>query len=214
MGDKMNGTRELDETERKIISELIRNPRSSDNQIAKNKNVPVMTVNRKRKALEKSGLLRYFTSLDSGEHGTGKYKARQLYIIKFKLGITRNQFIEIVEKDTETLAFSASYISLSYLGERDGHITYMCIMDAETESRLTDEFNGRMVPMLKKKFGDNSIEEITTMRITNTLRRHHNYIPMVNMENGIIKKDWPEAYIFVDQELEQKEEQTRIESSV
>ncbi len=212
-GDRMNGYRELEDTERTIIRELIKNPRVSDNQIAKNTKVPVMTVNRKRKHLESEGLLRYFTSVDTGEHGTGKYKAKQLYIIKFKLGITRKQFIDEVENDRTTLRFSACYISLSYLGEKDGHLTYMCIMDAETESKLMDEFNGKLIPQLKSKFGDDCVREIITMRITNTLRRHHNYIPSVNMEKGVIKKDWPSEYLFIDQELEPTEEISNKESS-
>ena len=40
----------LDEKEQKIVKELIKNPRISDTQIAKNTNIPVMTINRKRKA--------------------------------------------------------------------------------------------------------------------------------------------------------------------
>lgn len=192
--------RELDRQEKLIVRELIRNPRISDNQIAKNAKIPVMTVNRKRKALEREDVLRYFTSLDTGEHGTGKYEAKQLYIIKFKIGITRQQFIKEVEEDKGLLSFSSCYISLSYLGEKDGHLSYMLILDAETESKLLDEFNGRLVPYIKKTFGDDCIRELITMRITNTLRRHHNYIPMVNMENGIIKKNWPNEYIFVDEE--------------
>ncbi|MBU1704720.1 MAG: winged helix-turn-helix domain-containing protein, partial [Nanoarchaeota archaeon] len=104
------------------MKELIKNPRISDNQISKNTKVPVMTVNRKRKQLEEERLLHYFTSFDTGEFGTGTFKAKQLYIIKFKTGITRSQFIEKVEKDKRFQAFNASYISLSYLGEKDGRL--------------------------------------------------------------------------------------------
>ena len=77
--------KELDDFERKVVKELIRNPRISDNQIAKNVKMPVMTVNRKRKGLEEEGYLRYFTSLDTGEHGTGKFRAKQIYCVKFKI---------------------------------------------------------------------------------------------------------------------------------
>jgi DNA-binding Lrp family transcriptional regulator len=154
---------QLNETERKIVRELIKNPRVSDNQIAKKTRVPVMTVNRRRKNLEREGYLRYFTSLDTGEHGTGKYEAKQIYIVKFKIGITRKQFIGRTQGEKEFVAFSSHYISLSYLGEKDGHLAYMCILDAETESKLVDEFNEKLVPYFEKKFGRDCIEEITTM---------------------------------------------------
>ena len=194
----MNKERELDESERKIVRELIKNARISDNQIAKNTMVPVMTVNRKRKQLEKENLLRYFTSFDTGEFGTGTFKAKQLYIIKFKTGLTREEYIEKVEKDKKFQQFNASYISLSYLGEKDGCLALVMVLDAETDSLLVDEFSGKIIPHLKEKLGDDCTREIITTKISNTLRRHHNYLPSINMEDGIIKKEWPDEWIFVD----------------
>ena len=199
---RMNNVRELDESERKIVRELIKNPRISDNQIAKNTRVPVMTVNRKRKKLEKEGLLRYFASFDTGEFGTGMFKAKQIYIIKFKIGITRKDYIEKLEKDKRFQQFNASYISMSYLGEKDGHLALVMVLDAETDSLLVDEFSGKIVPNLKEKLGKDCIREIITTKISNTIRRHHNYLPGINMDNAIMKKDWPDEYIFVDKVIE------------
>ena len=194
----MAETRELDESERKMVRELIKNPRISDNQIAKNTKVPVMSVNRKRKQLEKENLLRYFASFDTGEFGTGTFKAKQLYIIKFKIGITREEYINNTEKDKRFQQFNASYISLSYLGEKDGHLALVMVLDAKTDSLLVDEFSGKIIPHLKEKLGNDCIKEIITTKISNTLRRHHNYLPDINMEDGVIKKDWPDDWIFVD----------------
>jgi len=129
---------ELDENEVKIVRELIRNPRISDNQIAKKTKIPVMTVNRKRKKLEKQNLLRYYTSLDTGADGTGVFVAKQMYIIKFKIGITRNEYLKKVEFSNELKHFSSSYMSLSYLGEKDGHLALILILDAKTESNALD----------------------------------------------------------------------------
>lgn len=198
----MNNIRGLDENERKVVRELIKNPRISDNKISKNTKVPVMTVNRKRKQLEKENLLKYFTSFDTGEFGTGTFKAKQLYIIKFKIGITRNDYIEKLEKDKRFQQFNASYISMSYLGEKDGHLALILVLDAETDSLLMDEFNGKILPHLKEKLGDDCIREIITTKISNTIRRHHNYLPSINMESGIIKKDWPDDWIFIDKVIE------------
>ena len=198
----MNEIRELDESERKIVKELIKNPRISDNQISKNVGVPVMTVNRKRKKLESESLIRYFTAFDTGEFGTGMYKAKQLYIIKFKTGITRKDYIEKMERDKKFQQFNSSYISLSYLGEKDGRLALVMILDARTDSSLVDEFSGKIVLHFKEKFGDDCISELITTKIIDTLRRHHNYLPAINMEKGIIKKDWPDNYIFVDKVID------------
>jgi len=195
-------TRDFDLQERLIVKELIRNPRISDNQISKRTKIPVMSVNRKRKGLEQEGLISYYASLDVGEHGTGKYEAKQLYIIKYRLDITRQDFLKLVMDDKSLLGFSSSYISQSFLGEKDGHLCYMLILNAQTESKLLDEFSGKLVPFFKKQFGENCMKEIITMRISNTLRKNFNYIPMLNMEKGIIKDSWPDEYIFVDEERE------------
>ena len=79
---KEERVRTLDESERLIVRELIRNPRASDSEISKRTRVPVMTVNRKRKNLEKEKLLRYYTSLDKGEFGLPIFGARKLFIVK------------------------------------------------------------------------------------------------------------------------------------
>lgn len=194
----MISIRELDKNEVKVVRELIKNPRISDNQIAKITKIPVMTVNRKRKLLEKDGLLGYYTSLETGEFGTKKYNAKQMYIIKFKIGTTREDYLNKIEYDKKFMGFYSSYISLSYLGEKDGHLALILILNAETDSKLVDEFNVKVIPHLKEKLGDDCIREIISVRISNALRRHHNYMPMINMENGIMKKDWPDEWIFVD----------------
>lgn len=48
--------RTIDEQEKLIIKALIRNPRSSDNQISKTTKVPVRTVYRKRKIRKRKAL--------------------------------------------------------------------------------------------------------------------------------------------------------------
>ena len=198
----MDETRELDENEEKITRELIRNPRISDNQIAKRTKIPVMTVNRKRKIMEKEGLLRYFTSLNSGDKGTGMYKAKQLYIIKFRIGITSEKYLESLEYDSKFRGFKATYISLSYLGEKDGHLALVLILDGRSESKLVDEFNGKLIPYFKEKLGEDCIQEVITSNITHTIRRHHNYLPDFNMKYGKLKEDWLDEWIFVGSEIE------------
>ena len=198
----MEENRELDDNEKKIVKELIRNPRISDNQISKRTKVPVMTVNRKRKLMEQRGLLNYYTNLNSGDTGTGMYNAKQLYIIKFKIGITSEKYLESLEYDSKYRGFKATYISLSYLGEKDGHLALIIVIDGRSESKLVDEFNGKLIPYFKQRLGEDCIKEVTTSKITHTVRRHHNYLPRFNMENGRIKDDWMDEWIFVGSEIE------------
>ena len=201
----MKNTKEqksLDEQEKKIVRELIRNPRISDNQISKRTKIPVMSVNRKRKRLEQANILKYFTSLDSGEKGTGIYNAKQLYIIKFKIGITSETYLESLEYSSKYRGFKATYESLSYLGEKDGHLALVLVMDGRSDAKLVDEFNGKLIPYFEDVLGRDCIEEVTTAKLTHIVRRHHNYLPRFNMTQGKIKDDWLDEWIFVGDEIE------------
>ena len=82
---KLLSRRKLDGQEEKIARMLIRNPRLSDNAIGRMAEIPAMTVNRKRKRLEDEGLLSYFAAINMGPKGTGRFRSRYLYLIKFKL---------------------------------------------------------------------------------------------------------------------------------
>ncbi len=190
----------LDEQEVKIIREIIRNPRSSDNAVSKKTKVPVMTVNRKRKSLEEKGLLKYYASIVHGEDGTNDFHAEQLYVIKLKIGITAQEFLTKIRDDKALQHFNSEHIMMSYLGEKDGHLALMMVVNAYNEQELTESFNGFIIPMLKKHFGDDCIISVETLRIIEPIRKHHNYIPGVNLEKGRIKEDWPDDYIFVDRE--------------
>lgn len=192
---KMTG---LDEQEIKIVRELIKNPRSSDNTISRNTGVPVMTVNRKRKLLEESDMISYYVDLRHGDKGTEDFYAKQLYTIKFKLGLTKTEFLEKIRNDTSLKKFNAEHIVMSYLGEKDGHLALMMMLNAHTENDLTESFNGLIVSMLKRNFGQDCIISIETLRILEPIREHHNYIHGINMRKGKIMDNWPNEYIFVD----------------
>ncbi|MBU1246230.1 MAG: Lrp/AsnC family transcriptional regulator [Nanoarchaeota archaeon] len=190
--------RKLDEKEVKIVKELVKNPRVSDNKIAKATKIAVMTVNRKRKQLEQEGLLNYFAYLDTSRYGTSSLPARQLYIVKFKIGITKKTFIEEFKKEMKTKTKNTEYFYESFLGERDGQLIWSFIMDGGQGKETMEIFNGKIVPMLELWFGKNCIIESFSFRLTTQLRLLHNYIPLLNMENGVLKKGYPNEFIFVD----------------
>ena len=202
---KEERVRTLDESERLIVRELIRNPRASDSEISKRTRVPVMTVNRKRKNLEKEKLLRYYTSLDKGEFGLPIFGARKLFIVKFKIGITKEQYLDSMEQSLKWRMFNSYFVSMAHLGEKDGHLALIIILDAPTEADLVEEFNGIIVPSLTARFGKDAIVDITTASLSKLIRIHHNYMPHENMENARIKDSWSDDLIFIDQPMKQKQ---------
>ena len=189
--------KKFDIQEEKILKELIKNPRISDNQIAKNTKIPVTTVNRKRKHLEEQGFIHYYVDVSDESVERGQFHARQLYIIKFKEGITRQKYLNEIEKSENFRKVNPRYHAESFLGEKDGHFAIMLIVEANSTDELVEIFNGDIVPGIKKRHGKDCISDIITAKVTFPFRIHHNYIPIFNMEKGIIKKDWLNDWIFV-----------------
>ncbi len=189
--------RKIDKQEEIIIKELIKNPRISDNQISKNTNVPVKTVNRKRKKLEKEGLLYYFTYLNNGPHGTGSFTAKQQYIITFKSGMTRKQMIEAMKKESPT-KIELKHIAECSLGERDGHAIIAMIIESRLISDIIEIFNAEISPKFKRLFGEDAIIKIEVLTLNVPIVMLHNYMPLTNIYNGKIKEGWPDDLIFVD----------------
>lgn len=197
----------LDDAEYLIVKQLIKNPRISDNQIAKNTKLSVMTVNRKRKLLESKGLISYFTVLNTDEEGLKIFYTKQLYRIKFKTGITKEQYLKVFTKKPNW-RYSENIIN-AYLGEKDGRLSLILIVGAKSHSKLTDIFNGEIVDEIHSNLGADAIEDITTTRIDIPIRLFHNYMPLFNMEEGKIKEDWPDDYIFVDRPIEERTEKSK-----
>ena len=189
--------RKFDKQEELILKELIKNPRISDNQTAKNTKIPVTTVNRKRKHLEEQGFIHYYVDVSDESPERGQFHARQLYIIKFKEGITRQKYIEEIKKSENFRKVNPRYHAESFLGEMDGRFAIILILEAKSADELVEIFNGSIVQGIRKRHGSDCINDIITAKVTFPFRMHHNYIPIFNMEKGIIKKDWLNDWIFV-----------------
>ena len=197
--------RNLDEYEQKIVKELIKNPRNSDNQISKITKIPLKTVNRKRKRLEQENLLYYFAFLNNGQTGTGLFSTAKLYSIKLKSGISQKTVLEELSKKElvdKYLTYHAKHMSLTMVGERDGNVVLIFLLESFKDSDINEIYHNELVPLLTQLFGDDSITSTEVTTICCPLRILHNYLLHLNMENGIIKKDWPDKAIFVSEKFE------------
>lgn len=190
-------TRELDEHERLIVRHLIRDPRESDNAIGEITGVNVRTVGRKRQKLEQAGILSYFTHLDLSARGTGQFHARHLYIIKFRIGITYKQVLEDIQREPFVRSSFTEIIFESHIAEIDGKLAMLLYIDGADETDIVQTVQEKLIPSLLRNHGENSIEQIQTIRVLAPVRVMRNYVVPVNMEAGFIKKDWPDEAIYV-----------------
>lgn len=186
----------FDEQEKKIITQLIRNPRISDNQIGKITGIPIKTVNRKRKILEKKNVLNYMTMVNHGNEGTKVYRSQYMFIIKFKYGITNlllsQKFTDIMMNKSLT-----KHVYFSGIGEQDGQVLMIIILESFKHDDMIEIFNAEIVPTIGNFFGSDAIADVKSFYMGSKNKLFHNYIPSVNMENGIIKKDWSDENLFI-----------------
>jgi len=187
----------LDEQERLIVRHLIRDPRESDNGIGEATGVNVRTVGRKRQRLEESGVLSYYTPLDLSSRGTGQFGARHLYIIKFRIGITYKQVLEDIQREPFVRSIFTEIIFESHIAEIDGKLAMLLFIDGTDETNIVQTVQEQLIPSLLRNHGENSIEEVNTIRVLAPVRTVRNYIQPVNMQDGYIKKDWPDEAIYV-----------------
>lgn len=187
----------LDDQEKLIARELIRDPRQSDNAIAEKTGIPGRTVSRKRSRLEKEGVISYFTALNVCPNGSGQTLTRHLFIIKFRLGMTAERLINEIKSEPNVKTIFTELIYESHIAEIDGHVALVMLIDGKSDTEIVESFQGKIIPSLHKNHGEDSIQEISTLRLLAPIRIKHNYIPMVNMKDGVIKADWPDDGIFV-----------------
>ncbi len=189
--------RTLDDQEKAVVRTLVRDPRMSDHAISEKTGVPAKTLSRKRRRLEEEGVLSYHTMINMMESGSGHFTTRHLYIIKFRLGVTKKQIVDEIKIEPNIKSVFTELIFESHIAELDGHIALLMLIEGRDDSDVVESMQAKIIPSLRKNHGADSIEEIQTLRVLAPIRIMRNYIPMVNMHEGVMKETWPEDAIFV-----------------
>ena len=182
---------ELDEQEQLIIKALIKDPRMSDNNIGKLTKVPIRTVSRKRKKLEQENKIDYYIAVNH------KDKIRHLYMIKFRMGITKSKLTDEIKREPKIKSIFTEMIHQSIFAEMDGHVAILMRVEGASDTEISENFNGKILPAMLKNHGQDSIVGISTVRLSDSIRFFHNYLPLINIKNGKLMHDWPLDLIYV-----------------
>ena len=189
--------RELDEQERKIVRALICDPRQSDNAIGEATGVNVRTVSRKRQRLEQDGILSYYANVDLTAAGTRQYKSRHLYTIKFRIGVSHKQLLDDIRREPAVRSVFTEVLFESHIAEIDGKLAMLLFIDGESDLDIVQTVQEKLIPSLRRNHGEDSIEEVSTVRILSPVRCMRNYVLPVNVESGFVRPDWPDEAIYV-----------------
>ena len=182
---------EFDEQEQLIIKALVKDPRMSDNNVGKLTKVPIRTVSRKRKRLEQDNRVSYYVSINKRD------KSRHLYLIKFKMGITKKKLLDEIKKEPKIKTLFTEMVYESHFGEIDGHTSELLIVEGNSDNEISENFNGKILPLMLKNHGEDSIIEIKTIRLSDNIRIFHNYLPFINMKHGKLMPDWHLESIYL-----------------
>ena len=135
--------------------------------------------------------------MDLSAQGSGQFNTRHLYIVKFRIGVTFKQLTEDIQREPFVRSIFTEIIFESHIAELDGKLAMLMFIDGASDTEIVQTVQEKLIPSLLKNHGENSIEEISTMRLLAPVRVMRNYLPFVNMQNGYIKKDWPNEAIYV-----------------
>ena len=192
-----NLPRDLDEQERKILRALVRDPRQSDNAVGEATGVNVRTVSRKRQRMEEEGILSYYANIDLTATGTRQYNTRHLYTIKFRIGVSHKQLLEDIQREPAVRSVFTEVLFESHIAEIDGKLAMLLFIDGESDLDIVQTVQEKLIPSLRRNHGEDSIEEVSTVRILSPVRCMRNYVLPVNMEGGFVRPDWPDEAIYV-----------------
>jgi hypothetical protein len=73
----------------------------------------------------------------------------------------------------------------------------LLFIDGENDLDIVQTVQEKLIPSLRRNHGEDSIEEVSTVRILSQVRALRNYVLPVNMEAGAMREDWPEEAIYV-----------------
>lgn len=181
-----------------ILRKIIRNPKITNHQLAKQCNIPYRTICRYRTQLEHDGTIMYMAHVNHYYTEPSKKGSTDLVIVTFRKGIVRKHIMDASSHRSEEYErMAAKYIKESHLSERDGQLLLLLIMESRKKEDIIEIINADLHRLLEQMFGTGAIAEFTTYPITHTFRREHNYIPGHNMKDGIIDPHWPDDKIFV-----------------
>ena len=190
----------IDKKDMAIMGQLIKDPRLSDNQIAKRTSIPVKTVSRRRERLEKENVMQYMLNIDQKKIGDERKRAIHLFILTFRKGISKVMLAEKLGTIDEYSRIATKHIHSSHLAEKDSRVVLVLFVESREEEDLGEIMNIDLVPYFERRLGNGAIEDIEAYPIRKTLRVLHNYIPEGNMKKGILEKNWPESKLYICEE--------------
>ncbi len=188
----------FDDKDKLILTELVRNPRTTDKDISLKTNIPIKTVNRRRKQLEEKNAITYMATINNSETGSKVFNAISTFTFYFNYGITRDWLFKIITSQKYLTNHAIKkHIFMDSIGEKDGRAAYTFFLVSRVQSDMIDILNAEILPLFEEELGTKPIFKIEEIKIFSMNKILHNYLPHLNIEHGRIKESVPVSDLFI-----------------
>ncbi|PIN67758.1 hypothetical protein COV94_06760 [Candidatus Woesearchaeota archaeon CG11_big_fil_rev_8_21_14_0_20_57_5] len=83
------------------------------------------------------------------------------------------------------------------MGERDGKVLLVMLIESRLESDIIDIFNAELIPWLESQYGLGCVSQVEAVTLHEGLQVLHNYFQGINMQHGSMKSDWPDSRLYL-----------------
>ncbi len=111
--------------------------------------------------------------------------------------MTYKQLLDEMRQESNQQPVFTESIYESHMAEIDGKVALLVYVDGDSDLDIVRRVHEEIVPTLFENHGNDSIEEISTVRLLSPVRVMRNYLPLINMAEGYLKPEWPLEAIYV-----------------
>jgi hypothetical protein len=108
--------------------------------------------------------------------------------------------LEDIKKEPFVRSVFTEFIFESHIAETNGKLCMLLFIDGASDVDIVQTVQEKIIPSLESNHGTGSVIDVETVRILRPVRTMRNYILPVNIENGYIRKSWPDEAIYVGRE--------------
>ena len=91
----------------------------------------------------------------------------------------------------------SKHILEAHLGEKDGRLALILIIESRIESDTIEIMNAEIIPKLTEHFNEQVVDDISNVRLSNMLRLLHNYTPARNVKSKLVPDAYDQNSLFI-----------------
>lgn len=171
----------MDKKDKKIITELVRNPKITNLEIEKITGIPEKTISRRRQKISQD-FTNLYLEVNNTNDGTKLFQGTACYTITFQNHITRKQLLDKIENGELFQKVPQKHLKHAFLADSIDKIQLMIVIETFNHNELIEILNADIIPVIKQHLGEFAIQSVS---------KKDNFKPLILFNNYSIKKGKP-----------------------